>query len=274
MEKFSATAVYSLAGSFEKIRSACNFHERAGLLHFSGEAKPGNMHSIELLGARTIREMSDDWKKSFSLLLKSVEFNGSKIGLNLAVQAANNYKKSMESGMLNSYSDAEKAVDCLDTIIELQLSENLFMFIPQERASYFAKPELFGEKVARKFPNCQYDIEEAGNCYTAGRGTAVAFHLMRVMEATLQSFGVSMGITFTDIKEWHNILDEVNKEIKKMPAKDARTIALSQAAGNLYNVKVAWRNPTMHPKSTYTIDEAKDLLLSVKAFTSDLAEVI
>ena len=57
--------------------------------------------------------------------------------------------------------------------------------------------------------------------------------------------------------------------IKSLPAKDTRTVALSQAAGYLYNVKVAWRNPTMHPRITYTLEEAADLISAVKAFMGE-----
>jgi len=68
--------------------------------------------------------------------------------------------------------------------------------------------------------------------------------------------------------------DEINKAIKALPAKDGRTISLSQAAGHLYNVKVAWRNPTMHPKITHTLEEVADLISTVKAFMNELAQVI
>ena len=175
---------------------------------------------------------------------------------------------------IKTYSDASEAIGTLDKIIMLQLRENLFMFISPDRAAFYAKPQLFGEAVNNKFSGCQYDIEESGNCYAAGRGTACAFHLMRVMEVVLQEFGRGLGIVLANEKNWQNILDEVNKAIKALSGKDARTIALSQAAAHLYNVKVAWRNPTMHPKITYTLEEAADLLSAVKAFLNELVHVI
>jgi hypothetical protein len=83
-----------------------------------------------------------------------------------------------------------------------------------------------------------------------------------------------VGIALTTEKNWQIILDGINKAIRALPAKDQRTIALSQAAGHLYNVKVAWRNPTMHPKITYTLEEAADLITTVKAFMNELVQVI
>ena len=133
------------------------------------------------------------------------------------------------------------------------------MFISPERAAFYAKPQLFGEAVNKRFPACQYDIEESGNCYAAGRGTACAFHLMRVMELAVREFGTALGVALANEKSWQNILDEINRAIKGLPAKDPRTVAASRAAGHLYNVKVAWRNPTMHPKITYTVEELEEL---------------
>lgn len=275
MERFSAAAVFAIGRTFAEMHSVSNIFERARSVRFTGgEATPGNVEYLELLSSRTIREMTPDWKNAFTLLLKSVEVNCGDIGLNLAVQAAKNYRNSLESGTLKSFTEVEKAVTTLDTIIGLQLSDNLFMFIPVERAPYYARPQLFGEEVNNKFPQCQYDIEESGNCYAAGRSTACAFHLMRIMEATVQVLGTSLGIVLVAEKDWHNILEEVNKAIKNLPQKDQRTIHLARVAGNLYNVKVAWRNPTMHPKSTYTLEEAADLISSVKAFTIELAGVV
>jgi hypothetical protein len=43
-----------------------------------------------------------------------------------------------------------------------------------------------------------------------------------------------------------------------MDAKQLSTKAYAEAASHLYNVKVAWRNEVMHPKQTYTFEEAED----------------
>lgn len=122
------------------------------------------------------------------------------MGLKLAGQAAKGYRGEAESGRIKTYSDAAEAVVTLDKIIKIQLRENLFMFISPDRAAFFSKPGLFGEAVNERFPACQYDIEEAGNCYAAGRMTASAFHLMRVMEVGVQNFGTALGIELTNEK--------------------------------------------------------------------------
>ena len=125
-----------------------------------------------------------------------------------------------------------------------------------------------------RFPTTEFDIMEAGNCYAMGRGTACVFHLMRVMEVGVQTFGEVLGVRLAAEKNWQNILDEVNKAIKGLPPKSPNTVAMSQISSHLYNVKIARRNQVMHPHDKYTMDEAKDLLWHVESFMKTLAEFV
>lgn len=97
---------------------------------------------------------------------------------------------------------------------------------------------------------------------------------MRVMEVGVQQLGTTLGVTFTDTKNWQNILDETNKKIRGLDAKGAKTAKLSELAANLYAVKLAWRNEVMHPKETYTEDEAVRVMEATKACMAELAEVV
>ncbi len=45
-------------------------------------------------------------------------------------------------------------------------------------------------------------------------------------------------------------------------------------SSHLYNVKLAWRNEVMHPKQTYTLEDAHKIFQSVDTFTRDLASVL
>ena len=104
------------------------------------------------------------------------------------------------------------------------MADKSFMFVPPERAAYYDQPELFGKEVNAKFPDIQFDVVEAGNCYAAGRGTAVVFHLMRIMETGVQAFGTKLKVKLAGEKNWQNILDEVNKAIKALNPKDLSLI--------------------------------------------------
>ena len=166
-----------------------------------------------------------------------------------------------------------EAVAQIERTIRWEMEDKLFMYIPPERAERYDRKDLLGEDVNTKFPALQYDIAEAGTCYACGRSTAVVFHLMRIMEAGVQAFGTKLGVPLVKGKVWQVILDGINAAIKALH-KDPATVELSQIAANLYSVKLAWRNEVMHPKDTYTLEEADNLIRQVKIFMEQLAKVV
>jgi hypothetical protein len=167
-----------------------------------------------------------------------------------------------------------EAVSQVERTIKWEMEDKLFMYIPPERAERYDQKELLGKDVNAKFPALQYDIAEAGTCYACGRSTAVVFHLMRIMEVGVQAFGTKLGVSLVKEKVWQVILDGINAAIKKLPPKDPATIELAQVSANLYSVKLAWRNEVMHPKDTYTLEEADNLIRQVKIFMEQLVNVV
>jgi hypothetical protein len=165
-----------------------------------------------------------------------------------------------------------KIYNDLSETIRRELQTVNFFYMPSKQARFYRQNELFGSKVAAKFPSLEFDIIEAGNCFAMGRSTACVFHLMRIMEVGVQKFGSMLGVALASQKNWQNILDETNKAIKTLP-KTPDAVVLSQIAAHLYNVKVAWRNQVMHPHDKYTLDEAEDLIGHVKAFMKALAKL-
>ena len=93
-----------------------------------------------------------------------------------------------------------------------------------------------------------------------GRNTACVFHLMRVMEAAVQGFGTKLGVPLVYDLEWQTILDRLNPPIKPMNKGDPLRPVYSAIHANLYHVKIAWRNETMHPKATYDEGEALNVI--------------
>jgi hypothetical protein len=49
---------------------------------------------------------------------------------------------------------------------------------------------------------------------------------------------------------------------------------MAELSAQLYVVKVAWRNEVMHPKQTYTAEEADNVFRSPRTFVRELAESI
>ena len=159
-----------------------------------------------------------------------------------------------------------------------ELKSRLFLYVPQIEARFYDVKQAFGPGVDSKFPNAISDIEESGNCIALGRSTAAVFHLMRVMELGVQSFGSKIGVANTTEKNWQNILDELNKKVKSLPEASLPEKELkaryATVSANLFNVKIAWRNSVMHPRASYTPEEAADIYDKVRTFMKDLAETI
>jgi hypothetical protein len=88
------------------------------------------------------------------------------------------------------------------------------MFYHVTHKTYYDVAGIFGNEVYDKFPAMQEDISEAGKCIAFDRPTAAVFHLMRVMEIGVQSFGTKLGVTLANEMNWQKILDLVNKGIK------------------------------------------------------------
>ncbi|HXQ10115.1 MAG TPA: hypothetical protein VN805_03855 [Caulobacteraceae bacterium] len=155
------------------------------------------------------------------------------------------------------------------------LSDQVFLSIPPENLRYFTPPApLFGAAVEGRFAQMSEDIAEAGKCLALDRPTAAVFHLMRVMELANRALGSELGVQLAEEKNWQCILDEANKAIRALDQKDPKTKQFAEAAAHLYNVKLAWRNETMHPKQTYTPEEAEAIFNATKIFVSDLALLI
>jgi hypothetical protein len=162
-----------------------------------------------------------------------------------------------------------------------ELSGKLFMFVPPSLARYYEPNQTFSKNVLDKFPNTLGDIAEAGNCLALGRTTACVFHLMRLMESGVRKFGDKLGVSLVNAmgkdKNWQNLLDEANKKIRQLSAltpPDPLSVPYARISANLYSVKLAWRNEVMHPKETYTDEEAEAVFAATRAFMAELASVL
>ena len=157
-----------------------------------------------------------------------------------------------------------------------ELGDKVFIHIAN--AKYYEETNLFGESVTNKLPRLITDIEEAGKCLALGRATATVFHLMRITEVGVQELGNKLEVILTQERNWQVILDQINKSIKGLregtPAEKKQKSLYAQTASHLYNVKWAWRNPVMHPKESYTLEEAEDIFTHVKTFVRHLANEI
>jgi HEPN domain-containing protein len=154
-----------------------------------------------------------------------------------------------------------------------ECSMSSFWHLTDTEASYIEPKEpLFGSHVDNHFPSLAEDIAEAGKCIALGRYTAAVFHLMRSMEGAVQVLSNHLSIP-NPSREWGKLLSDIRPKIEAMEKGELRN-AWSENFSLLYHVKQAWRNDTMHPKQTYTADQATELFGAVRSFMRDLCPLV
>lgn len=173
--------------------------------------------------------------------------------------------------------------------IQDELSSLRFLYVPPDRALYYqqtikadatkTKHSLLSDKAKKKFPQSIEDAEEAANCIALGRYTASVFHMMRIMERGVQRLGKKLRVAIpVKEKDWGQISNHINGALKQLPNSTPQEKRIharyAKAAVYLDNVRESWRNPTMHPKETYTEEEAENAFRFVKQYIDYLANIL
>jgi hypothetical protein len=162
--------------------------------------------------------------------------------------------------------------------------KNDFLYILSERWYYsvapldselYGKPDLFGPKVAKKFGFAGRDIEHAGNCLALSEPTACVFHLMRAMEGVVRYLAKRLDVTINPKDTWGGILKHMDQGIEKLPEKTAaqkrKKEKWAECRAQLWQLKQAWRDNSMHAKVTYDVREARQVLEHSRTFMQHLA---
>lgn len=171
-----------------------------------------------------------------------------------------------------SYNEVAAINKSLDERLDDELSSVQFYCMSKQSDAYYTPEEpLFGTNVELVFSKASDNISEAGKCFAVGRYTASVFHLMRAMEVAIKILSAELGIVNVE-REWGKLLSDMHAKIGDMPKGDRRN-QWSEIHANLYHVKQAWRNDTMHPKATYTEEEAREVFDAVRAFMRNLSEL-
>lgn len=150
-----------------------------------------------------------------------------------------------------------------------------FQVSPEDASLLDPNADHFGLEVRKAFGSTVEDIAEAASCLALERPTACVFHLMRALEAAAVVVANQIGATIADkhgrTLPWGVIASNMKSEIDKMQKGSDIQIQWYRAQSFLEVVGRAWRNPSAHPKQTYTIEEAKNVFAATKSFMQELA---
>ncbi|MBS0234399.1 MAG: hypothetical protein JSR99_13050 [Proteobacteria bacterium] len=160
--------------------------------------------------------------------------------------------------------------------IETEFESKLMFCMSDTYSKYWPTPQTQSDApaafLAEKFSESAYDLESASRCLALEQGTASVLHLMRAMESAVQKLAAKLGVGKVE-KEWGKLLSDIGGKIELMPKGDSRD-GWSEVHANLYHVKQAWRNKTMHPLEKYTPDEASEVFEACKVFMRHLAALL
>jgi hypothetical protein len=153
---------------------------------------------------------------------------------------------------------------------------------PRREDYLFAKADLFGKTVAKRFQSATGDIIEAGRCFALGRNTACVFHCMRVLEVAVQSLGRAIGIP-DDRPNWEPVIARLDKLLRmdgdhlkrnpldRLPEVHENRDYYAGVSSYFNAVKIAWRNRVMHVGSEYSDEHSEDILNATRGFMQHLA---
>lgn len=167
--------------------------------------------------------------------------------------------KYVEGNQKLSKVDSKKLIrlmQTMQTVVFAELDEKTAFFTAEKRYnSDFLNEDIaavIGKSVYPLLPDhAQTDVECAGKLILVEQPTAATFHLMRACECTLKQLYFS-----------------VVKRGRKKPAMWANMVqhlvdkkALNEAQKGILDIyRKGFRNPTAHPDTFYSIDQAQDLL--------------
>lgn len=169
----------------------------------------------------------------------------------------------------------------LSAALKHHLIDNLqnewYFQVEQSDVRYYGKKELFGPQVASKFKEATYDIENAGNCVALQQPTACVFHLMRAMEVALRNLCRRLNHSVGPKDTLGKILNDITPKLNAMPdrteAQKLKKERWAEARVNLFHVKQAWRDNSMHGKRIYDREHAFAIFRAVGTFMSHLASL-
>ena len=220
----------------------------------------------------TVEELKNDWDDCRQMLPLCEE-----LGLTESSRICRIIRDNWTADGVNKLIGESRFMSLRESI-HSELKSVWMLKVSAEDASLYTEIEPFGPKVANIFSvDCAFDIEEASKCLALGRSIATVFHLMRIMEHGVQHLGLAFNYQMAASKEWQKILNAINKGVEGLPQDDPPQKKIkekyAEIASHLFQVKMAWRNPVMHPQSKYSPEEAAEIYRDVKRFMMALAEL-
>jgi HEPN domain-containing protein len=184
-------------------------------------------------------------------------------------------------------SDVEPLATHLRQVIFDEMDQQLFFWVPKERARFYELPEdkskwndtekAIDGIISDRFKKASVEILAARKAYAVGQFTPCVFHLMRAAETGLKALYKTLNISAPRLADsWGNLLKPLDEQLKKNVADRYGDWATNpdffdHATNDVRAIKRAWRDTTMHIESNYNDGEALKALNAVTSFFEHLS---
>lgn len=248
--------------------------------------------------------LTDEHLTTVRKILDNLELHLKDLKLTESLKKIDRIRKRIADRAIN-FGEHRQQAEALSELIDSELDNVIFGFIPTEKTKYHNNRFLFGEDVYKNFPSARDEIKEAGNCYALGLNTACVFHLMRAVEVVLKRMIVAMKAqkyltkpdkksptgkiqVSVDVCDQDTLIKALRSALKDLEsgksisAKKKATHAFYSGAVNTFcEFKDAYRNPISHGnkvadenRKLYKEGETSDIMKSVRHFMTHLAKRI
>jgi len=219
-------------------------HELGGRLYMA-EDEPGSPGS----------PLSDEDKKALRAHIGQLAKLSAELGLKVSQQ--------QWEWALKDLPRTSREFDLLRNVLMTELENQLFLFIPWERSSFFEAQTSFPS-----FPAATKELVRSGNCFAVAEYTASVFHSMRAVEIALTAVYTCLGLQepATGNKSWGVYCNGIREELAKRGKTWLRLDEFQEVLTTLVNVKDGWRNKSMHVDAHYSEEDAKRILQAVTFF--------
>jgi hypothetical protein len=159
-----------------------------------------------------------------------------------------------------------------------ELESRRYFQLSDEGATRYGQASIILQGPAwEKLPATRNDLAEAIDCLALERATASVFHLMRAMEVVVRKLSRRLKVPITPQTTWGRMTHDMDSKIRAMPnmtnAQKRKKNDWEEARVNLAHIGSVWRNNTMHPAKSYTVEQAADVLDAVRVFMASLARL-
>jgi hypothetical protein len=254
VEKFSAAAFYGI-----------------GLLMESALREVAN-HTIDVIPEKECGELQRT--------LSELEVLCKLIGLTTPAKLAANIREDLPGKKCFL---VVQDVITLQKIVAWEMQDELFMYIPRHRSSYYTEPLKGWEEVVKTFPRTILDIEEASKCLACERYAGTVFHMMLVAEVGAIEVGKLIEINDPKVG-WPSTIREMKRVVYKeqhqnlRPAEQKYRALAGQLLPIMESMEQGWRHKISHVDNKIVLlsgefspQIAEEILIATRSFMRRLA---